>query len=58
VLDEMSAKDDFLKRSKTFLWLDEGDSKNTMGVFLGLVLISFKIPQKGAPKCLRIRLGH
>jgi hypothetical protein len=49
VLDEMSAKDDFLNLSKTFIWLDEGDSKNTMGAFLGLVLISFNIPQKGAP---------
>jgi hypothetical protein len=33
----MSARDDFLNLSETFLWLDEDDSNNTMGAFLGLV---------------------
>jgi hypothetical protein len=37
VFDEMSAKDDFLNPSETFLWLNEDDSNNTMGAFLGLV---------------------
>jgi hypothetical protein len=37
VFDEMSARDDFLNLSETFLWLDEDDSNNTMGDFLGLV---------------------
>jgi hypothetical protein len=33
----MSARDDFLNLSETFLGLDEDDSNNTMGAFLGLV---------------------
>jgi hypothetical protein len=37
VFDEMSVRDDFLDWSETFLWLDEDDSNNTMGDFLGLV---------------------
>jgi hypothetical protein len=37
VFDEMSAIDDFLNLSEIVLWLDEGDSNNTMGAFLGLV---------------------
>jgi hypothetical protein len=49
VFDEMPTRGDFLNQSETFLWLDEDDSNNTRGAFLGLVLISFKIPQNGAP---------
>jgi hypothetical protein len=37
VFDEMPTRDDFLNQSGTFLWLDENDSNNTMGAFLGLV---------------------
>jgi hypothetical protein len=37
VFDKMSVRDDFLNQSETFLWLDEDDSNNTMGAFLGLV---------------------
>jgi hypothetical protein len=37
VFDEMSARDDFLNLSGTFLWLDEDDPNSTMGAFLGLV---------------------
>jgi hypothetical protein len=37
VFDEMSARDDFIILGETFLWLDEDDSNNTMGAFLGLV---------------------
>jgi hypothetical protein len=48
VFDEMSARDDFLKLSESFLWLDEDDSNNTRGVFLGLVWLVLK-SSKGAP---------
>jgi hypothetical protein len=37
VFDELPARDDFLNLSETFLWLEENDSNNTMGAFLGLV---------------------
>jgi hypothetical protein len=37
VFDEMSARDDSLNLSGTFVWLDEDASNNTMGAFLGLV---------------------
>jgi hypothetical protein len=37
VFDEMPARDDFLNLSETYLWLDEDDSNNTMGAFLGLI---------------------
>jgi hypothetical protein len=36
VFDGMPARDDFLNLGETFLWLDENDSNNTMGAFLGL----------------------
>jgi hypothetical protein len=36
VFDEMSARDDFLDMSETFLWLDGDDFNNTMCAFLGL----------------------
>jgi hypothetical protein len=47
VFDEMSARDDSLNLSGTFLWLDEDDSNNTMGAFLGLVQLVSKILKKG-----------
>jgi hypothetical protein len=37
VFDAMPARDDSLNLSETFLWLNEDDSNNTMGAFLGLV---------------------
>jgi hypothetical protein len=49
VFDEMSARKYFAKTERSLLRWDVDDSNNTMGVFLGLVLISFKIPQNGAP---------
>jgi hypothetical protein len=33
--------------SETFLWLDEDDSNNTMGAFLGLVWLVLKFLKKG-----------
>jgi hypothetical protein len=48
VFDEMSARDDFLNLSETFLWLDEDDSNNTKGAFLGLVWLVLK-SSKGSP---------
>jgi hypothetical protein len=48
VFDEMSARDDSLNLSGTFLWLDEDDSNNTMGVFLRLVgLVCLKFLEMG-----------
>jgi hypothetical protein len=47
VFDEMSARKYFAKTERSFLRWDVGDSNNTMGAFLGLVLISVKIPQNG-----------
>jgi hypothetical protein len=46
VFDEMSARDDFLNLSETFLWLDEYDSNNTMGAFLGLVYLVLRFLKK------------
>jgi hypothetical protein len=42
VFGEMSARDDSLNLSETFLWLDEDDSNNTMGAFLRLVWLVLK----------------
>jgi hypothetical protein len=49
VFDEMSARKYFLKSERSLLRWDVDDSNNTMGVFLGLVLISVRTPQNGAP---------
>jgi hypothetical protein len=48
VFDEMSARDDFLNLSESFLWLDEDDSKYH-GCLPWASLISFGISQNGAP---------
>jgi hypothetical protein len=42
----MSARDDFLNPSETFLRLDEDDSNNTMGVFLRLVWLVLKFSKR------------
>jgi hypothetical protein len=57
VFDEMSAREDFQNLSETFLWLDEDDSNNTMGAFLGLVWFVLK-SSKGGSSCLMVRLRH
>jgi hypothetical protein len=44
----MSARDDSLNLSETFLWLDEDDATNTMGAFLRLVWLVLK-SSKGSP---------
>jgi hypothetical protein len=49
VFDEMSARKHFAKTERSLLRWDVDDSNNTMGAFLGLFLISFNIPQNGAP---------
>jgi hypothetical protein len=43
----MSARDDFLSLRETFLWLDEDDSNNTMGAFLGLVWLVLRFLKMG-----------
>jgi hypothetical protein len=43
----MSARDDFLNLSETFLWLDEDDSNNTVGAFLGLVWLVLRFLKMG-----------
>jgi hypothetical protein len=47
VFVEMSARDDFLDLRETFLWLDEDDSNNTMGAFLGLVWLVLRSLKMG-----------
>jgi hypothetical protein len=45
----MTARKYFAKTERSLLRRDVDDSNNTMCASLGLVLISFKIPQYGAP---------
>jgi hypothetical protein len=45
----MTARKYFAKIERSLLRWDVDDSNNTMGAFLGIVLISVKIPQNGAP---------
>jgi hypothetical protein len=47
VFDAMPARDDSLNLSETFLWLNEDDSNNTMGAFLGLVLLVLRFIKMG-----------
>jgi hypothetical protein len=49
VFDKMTVRRYFVKTGRGLLGWDLDDSNNTMGAFLGLVLISYKIPQNGAP---------
>jgi hypothetical protein len=47
VFDKMTARKYFVITERSLLRWGVDDSNNTMGAFLGLVLISSKIPQKG-----------
>jgi hypothetical protein len=49
VFDKMTARKYFVLTERCLLRWDVDDYNNTRGAFLGLVLISFKIPQNGAP---------
>jgi hypothetical protein len=49
VFDKMTARKYFAKTERSLLRWDVEDPNNTMGAFLGLVLIGVKIPQNGPP---------
>jgi hypothetical protein len=49
VFDKMTARKYFAKTESSLLRWDVEDPNNTMGAFLGLVLIGVKIPLNGPP---------